>query len=757
MTQTLEYAQNTVQERTINSLKKREEVYIEIGKISVNKKLKKFLEEEALPGTGLDATAFWSGLSELIAEMTPQNITLLATRDEMQLKIDEWHKLHRGDKFQKDQYREFLQSIGYIAPEVNDFKVSTEKVDKEIAQQAGPQLVVPLKNARFALNAANARWGSLYDAFYGTDAIPDSGVLVRGERYNSARGNRVISLARDFLDDTIPLINASHHHAVAYSIIDGELKVEIYDGSKASLVDVDKFIAFQGEVNAPSAILFKNNNLHFELQIDKQSAIGKMDRAGVKDILMESALTTIMDCEDSVAAVDTEDKVEVYRNWLGLNLGTLSSKFNKRDKDNVSRIVERSLAKDRSYLTADGKGLTLPGRSLLFIRNVGHLMTCDAILDHEGGEVFEGVLDAVVTSLIAIHDIKENGWFRNSRNKNIYIVKPKMHGPDEVAFTDMLFAKVEDLLGLERNTIKMGVMDEERRTTLNLKACIKKAENRIVFINTGFLDRTGDEIHTSMQAGPMVPKTKMKAQKWIGAYENWNVDTGLSCGLSGRAQIGKGMWPMPDRMADMLEAKAGHPMAGANTAWVPSPTAAVLHATHYHRIDVFERQNTIENRIDKNAELCFEELLDIPLLVDKSELSPDIIRAEIDNNCQGILGYVVRWIDQGIGCSKVPDINNIGLMEDRATLRISSQHLANWLLHGICTKSDIEEALVRMAVVVDEQNAADETYTAMVPDLANSVAFNAASDLIFLGASQPNGYTEPLLHAYRIKKKQELN
>jgi len=732
-----------------------EDTYVRFAGMQVDKSLYSFVEQEVLPGVGLDAGEFWRNFCALVEELDPKNTALIEQRESFQAKIDRWHAEHRSEDFDKARYHEFLQNIGYIAPRVGDFRIGTQQVDDEIAVQAGPQLVVPLKNARFALNAANARWGSLYDALYGTDVIEDDGQTAKGQHYNLQRGAIAVKMGRDLLDDIIPLVMGSHHDAIGYHVDEGALLVTLKDKCVSVLREPSKFLGFQGASAKPSCVLVENHGMRAELLFDASSSIGRSDPAALKDIMLESALTTIVDCEDSVAAVDGEDKLEVYRNWLGLMKGDLNSTFSKVGADNQLRTVTRTLNQDRYYIDGEGKSFSLPGRSLLFIRNVGHLMTTPAVLDGDGREVHEGIVDAVITSLIALYDLQDLSARVNSRKKSIYIVKPKMHGPEEVAFANKLFSRVESMLGLPQNTIKMGIMDEERRTTLNLKSCIKQAADRVAFINTGFLDRTGDEIHTSMQAGPMIPKSMMKAQAWIKAYEEWNVDIGLDCGLSGKAQIGKGMWPMPDRMAEMLCTKISHPQAGANTAWVPSPTAATIHAIHYHKVDVFKQQKMIENRINRDAELCFDQLLEIPLLVDRSQLTPEIIRAEIDNNCQGILGYVVRWIDQGIGCSKVPDINNVGLMEDRATLRISSQYLANWMLHGVCTRAQIEDALVRMAAVVDEQNQDDESYEAMVPALSSSIAFKAASDLIFKGVSQPSGYTEPLLHWYRQLKKQQ--
>ncbi|MFT5085000.1 MAG: malate synthase [Lentisphaeria bacterium] len=737
------------------------ERYDRIHSLWVDASFRAFVEDEVIPGTGIDAINFWRDFNELIADFSPKNVALLATRDRLQAQIDQWHLDRRAESFNQQGYTDFLRKIGYIVPQVEDFTITTNNVDDEIALQAGPQLVVPVKNARFALNAANARWGSLYDAAYGTDVISENDSTARTKAYNPERGRRVIAMGRDFLDSAAPLSTTTHSAVCRYWLNDNaagskQLQAELSDGTVTELKTSDQLIGFRGNSEAPTAILISNNGLRIEIQLDANGDIGCNDTAGINDILLESALTTIMDCEDSVAAVDAEDKIEVYRNWLGLMKGSLSASFDKTTHNNDTQTIKRRLHKDLEYTGINGEKVSVPGRSLMFIRNVGHLMTNPTILDSDQNEVPEGILDGVLTSLIAVHDIKRNGEFINSRKGSIYIVKPKMHGPEEVAFTDAMFERIEAMLQLKRATIKLGIMDEERRTTLNLKACIKNASTRTVFINTGFLDRTGDEIHTGIQACAMVPKTRMKQQAWIKAYEDWNVDVGLECGLSGRAQIGKGMWPMPDLMADMMKAKIAHPLAGANTAWVPSPTAATLHAIHYHHVDVFNQQTLIQKRVDRNPESCFNELLQIPLLVDRNSLTPESIRDEIDNNCQGILGYVVRWIDQGVGCSKVPDIHNVALMEDRATLRISSQLLANWLLHGICSEEEVEDALIRMAAVVDKQNLSDILYQAMVPTLATSIAFKAASDLIFKGATQPNGYTEPLLHYYRLQKKREL-
>ncbi|MCF6434460.1 malate synthase G [Pseudoalteromonas sp. MMG022] len=712
--------------------------------LTIDQCLYDFVNQQALPGTGLTQEAFWQGFACIIDTLSPLNKALLSKRDLLQQQIDAFHQQH--PKWDALQYRTFLEDIGYLHSEPEGVCIDTLNVEPEIALAAAPQLVVPVSNARFALNAANARWGSLYDALYGTDLLPEDDGAEKTSAYNPVRGFKVMAYVRQFLDQALPLAHGSHIESSGYAVLGGKLVVTLNDSTQVALAFEEQFVGYQGQPQNPTAILLKHHDLHIEIQIDPHSTIGQADKAGIKDVLLESALTTIMDCEDSVAAVDAQDKVLVYQNWLGLMQGTLSESFSKQ-----GQTITRRLNDDRHYISKHGEPITLKGRSMMFVRNVGHLMRNPAIVDKHGEQVFEGIMDAVITALCALHDLQGCSSVHNSSAQSINIVKPKMHGPEEVAFTEQLFSEVEALLRLPTNTIKLGVMDEERRTSVNLKACIAQAKSRVVFINTGFLDRTGDEIHTSMFAGPVLPKAQIKSQPWIASYEDRNVDIGLACGFSGKAQIGKGMWPMPDKMALMMQQKQAHLEAGANTAWVPSPTAATLHAMHYHFVDVFEKQRELMTR----QQASLDDLLTPPLLLDRA-LSKEDIQAELDNNIQGILGYVVRWIDQGIGCSKVPDINHVGLMEDRATLRISSQHIANWLKHEICSVEQVKQTFARMAHVVDSQNQHDTNYRPMAVDeqsLATNLAFQAAQELVFKGAQQPNGYTEPLLHAYRLKYK----
>ncbi len=717
--------------------------YINKGSLSVSTDLEAFLKSEVLPGLELSEDHFWNSLENIINEFSPRNKELLDIRESMQDQIDAWHLANPGGEKNLDVYKDFLKDIGYLLPEGEDFKITTENVDPEISSIAGPQLVVPVMNARFALNAANARWGSLYDALYGTDMISEDDGASKAGAYNPIRGDKVIAFSKNFLDEHFALNNASYLDASSFFIKEGHLEVGLNNGESVSLKNSDQFQGYQGTADKPSGVLLKNNNLHAEIQIDPSHSVGATDPAGIKDVLLESAITTIQDCEDSVAAVDGEDKVTVYRNWLGLMKGDLKETFIKGGSE-----MTRSLNHDRSYIAPDGSNFQLSGRSLMLVRNVGHLMTNPAILDHDGKEVPEGILDAMFTICIAMHDLNGNSDIKNSQAGSIYIVKPKMHGPDEVQFTCDLFSAVETALNLNQLTAKVGIMDEERRTTVNLKECIRIAQDRVIFINTGFLDRTGDEIHTSMEAGPMIPKAEMKQQPWILAYEDWNVDSGLETGFKGNAQIGKGMWPMPDEMLNMYKTKTMHPESGANCAWVPSPTGATLHAMHYHQILVSERQQALIKR----AKASLDDILTIPVMTDLQSLTTEMIQKELDNNAQGILGYVVRWVDQGVGCSKVPDINNIGLMEDRATCRISSQHIANWLHHSICSEDQVLETMKRMAVVVDQQNSGDPTYQPMAPSY-EGIAFQAACNLAIQGREQPSGYTEPILHEMRLKFK----
>ncbi|MDK8754107.1 malate synthase G [Acinetobacter radioresistens] len=712
---------------------------IQKGKLAIAKELYDFIENEALPGSGLDSETYWKNFEQVVVDLSPKNKALLAKRDEIQAKIDEWH---RNNEFELEAYKAFLKEIGYLLPEVEDFQITTENVDEEIAVLAGPQLVVPVRNARYCLNAANARWGSLYDALYGFDVISEENGAEKGKGYNPARGAKVIEFAKSFLNDTFPLEAGSHQDATRYEVEDNQLVITLKDDTKTTLAEPVQFVGYNGEKSNPTEIILKNNGLHVIIQIDATSPIGQTDAAGVKDLVLEAAVTTIQDLEDSIAAVDAEEKVEGYRNWLGLMKGTLQESFQKGDKS-----VTRAMNKDRTYTDLEGNTGKIHGRSLMLLRNVGHLMTNPAILV-DGAEIYEGIMDALVTPLLSIADIRGENEIKNSRQGSMYIVKPKMHGPEEVAFAVELFERAEQALGLPAKTLKIGIMDEERRTSVNLKNCIAQAKDRTIFINTGFMDRTGDEIHTFMEAGPFVRKGEIKGQKWFPAYENRNVMIGLKAGLRGKAQIGKGMWPKPDMLLDMYRTKIEHPEAGASCAWVPSPTGAVIHAIHYHQCNVSERQQELL----QTEPLALDDLLTPPLAAN-TDWTEEEKKNELENNCQGILGYVVRWVDLGVGCSKVPDINDVGLMEDRATLRISSQHVANWLRHGIVSREQVEEVLKRMAKIVDEQNANDPLYTAMSADFENSIAFKAASDLIFKGGEQPSGYTEPLLHAARLKLK----
>lgn len=717
--------------------------YIAKGSLSVSIKLDEFLTSEVLPDLNITSDHFWQSLEAIVQEFGPRNRELLDLRETLQQKIDDWHLSHKGQTHDFESYKSFLKEIGYLTEDKGEFTIETQNVDPEIATIAGPQLVVPVMNARFALNAANARWGSLYDALYGTDMISEDDGATRAGAYNPVRGDKVIAFAKNFLDEHFPLSNGSYCDVSSFSLVDNLLSMGTVSGELIALKDAAQFQGYQGSAENPSGILLKNNNLHAEIQIDPSHSVGATDKAGIKDVLLESAITTIQDCEDSVAAVDGEDKVEVYRNWLGLMKGDLKETFIKGGSE-----MTRSLNLDREYVSPNGSQFSVSGRSVMLVRNVGHLMTNPAILDQDGLEIPEGILDAMFTICIAMHDLNGTGPIKNSRAGSIYIVKPKMHGPDEVQFTCDLFSAVEKSLGMKHLTAKVGIMDEERRTTVNLKECIRVAKDRVIFINTGFLDRTGDEIHTSMEAGPMIPKAEMKQQPWIIAYEDWNVDSGLETGFMGKAQIGKGMWPMPDEMLNMYKIKTMHPESGANCAWVPSPTGATLHAMHYHQILVSDQQEKHMNR----PKASLDDILTIPLMTDPSSLSNEAIQNELDNNAQGILGYVVRWIDQGVGCSKVPDINNVGLMEDRATCRISSQHITNWLHHGICSQEQVIETMKRMAVIVDQQNSGDPQYQSMSPSYGG-IAFEAACNLAVEGRTQPSGYTEPILHEMRLRFK----
>ena len=716
---------------------------VNYGGLTVAKELDDFLRNEVIDGIAVDPDQFWSSLESVLKEFGPRNTELLATRESLQMQIDQWHIERQGQPHDRESYKQFLMDIGYLLEEGDSFEINTSDVDPEIKEIAGAQLVVPVMNARFSLNAANARWGSLYDALYGTDVISEEGGADKGGAYNPIRGDKVIDFSKNFLNEMAPLTNGMYQDITAFQINDGSLEITLSNQSKVSLSDANQFLGYLGDAENPSGILLKNNNLHAEIQIDNKDPIGKDDPAGIKDILLESAVTTIQDCEDSVAAVDAEDKTLVYRNWLGLMKGNLSESFMKGGTE-----MTRSLNPDREYINQKNEVFTLPGRSVLLVRNVGHLMTNPAVIDSNGKEIPEGILDAMLTIRIAKHDLESKGPFKNSRTGSVYIVKPKMHGPEEVQFTCDLFLAIENALDIKPLTVKVGIMDEERRTTVNLKECIRAAKDRVIFINTGFLDRTGDEIHTSMEAGPMIPKADMKQQPWISAYEDWNVDIGLESGFKGKAQIGKGMWAMPDEMLAMYENKAMHPEAGANCAWVPSPTAATLHAIHYHQVSVSKQQEILKSR----EKASLDDILTIPVMEDPSSLTEEEIQNELDNNSQGILGYVVRWVDAGVGCSKVPDINNVGLMEDRATCRISSQHIANWLHHNLCSEEQVMASMKKMALVVDGQNSDDPEYVNMAPSY-DGIAFSAACDLAIKGRSQPSGYTEPLLHAKRLLHK----